>query len=66
MRAGGAPSAPSAGTVRIASSEVKTASPVAVASARVSPSMPAITAARSLVGETSTFADFAKDTRPRL
>ena len=63
---GGAPSAPSAGTERIASSDVKTASPVAVASASARLSIPAITAARSLVGDTSTLADFANDTSPRL
>src|SRR3954454_23224656 len=66
MRAGGAPDAPSAGTVEIASRQTNTASPVAVASASCSPSMADTTAVWSLVGETITLAALAKETRPML
>ncbi len=45
---------------------VKTASPVAVASASCSPSIAWVTAARSFTGDTSTLADLENDTRPTL
>ena len=60
------PLAPSAGTDWIALRQVKTASPVAVASASCNPSMAWSIAARSLPGETSTLAALENETSPML